>query len=160
MDRILILSLASIVAGVTMADEMVEVVDEITVMGVRDLGALRAELTRAEDEVYDLYNELNDDDDYDIICKREALIGSQIKKRICKARLYRDALSEATEDDDVGIVYFGPLVNEEKHRKILREKMRAVANQNPELIVALKKRYALEQKFNLEREKKFGSAGD
>lgn len=142
------------------ADETNEVVDEITVMGVRDLGALRAELVRAENEVFNLYNELNDDDDYDIICKRVASIGSQIKKRVCQARIYRDALSEATEDDEGGILYVGPLVDEQKHSKILREKMRDAANKNPQLIVALRNRLVLEQKFKLERDRKFGDDGD
>jgi len=142
------------------ADETDEVVDEITVMGVRDLGALRTELMRAEDEVYDLYNEINEDDDYDIVCKRVALIGSQIKRRVCQARIYRDALSEATEDDEGGILYVGSIVNEQKHGKILREKMRDAANKNPQLIVALKNRYALEQKFNQERDKKFSDDDD
>ncbi len=67
--------------SLAIADETSESIDEITVLGVRDLGALRAEITRAEDEVYDVYNDLNDNDDYDIICKLRAPIGSQIKQR-------------------------------------------------------------------------------
>jgi len=74
-NRIFFLGLVVFAASSVVADETDEVVDEITVMGVRDLGALRA-------------------------------------------------------------------------------------NQNPELIVALKKRLALEKKFELEREKRFGSDDD
>ena len=47
-----------------------EIIDEITVMGARELASLRAELIRADDAVYDLYNNLNDDDAYDVICKK------------------------------------------------------------------------------------------
>jgi hypothetical protein len=138
-------------------DEMVEAIDEITVMGARDLGALRAELVRAEDEVYDLYNDLNDDDDYDIICKKQARVGSQIKFRVCQTRLFREALSTATEDEDGFLSPEGQLVNEKKHNSILREKMRVVANENPELVVALRKRHALKQKLEEERHKKYGA---
>ena len=137
-------------------DETVEAIDEITVMGVRDLGVLRAEMVRAEDEVYELYNALNDDDDYDIICKKEARIGSQIKFRVCQARLFRDAQSEAAEEEEGFLNPTRPLVVEEKHNRILKEKMRIIANENPELIMALRKRYALEQKFEEERNRKFG----
>jgi hypothetical protein len=58
------LCIASLLSTAAAADDAAsdnEIVDEITVMGVRDLGDLRGELTRAETEVYDLYNELNDD---------------------------------------------------------------------------------------------------
>ncbi|MGI9270800.1 MAG: hypothetical protein ACR2QT_03430 [Woeseiaceae bacterium] len=161
------LCIAALAIGPASADETEgtsdvtnEVVDEITVMGVRDLGSLRTELMRAEDEVYNLYNELNDDDDYDIICQRVASIGSQIKKRVCQSRLYRDALSEATEDEDGGILFAGSLVNEKKHSQILREKMFDVASKNPQLVIALRKRHALQQKFDSERDKKFGNDDD
>jgi hypothetical protein len=133
-----------------------EAIDEITVMGVRDLGALRTELMRMEDEVYGLYNDLNEDDRFDIICKREAPIGSQIKKRTCLSRMFRDSVADATEFDEQGVLHIGTVINEKKHMRILMDNMRTVANKNPQLNVALKKRYALEQKLNQEREKKFG----
>jgi hypothetical protein len=157
MSRILFLGIVAFVTGAALADETNEIIDEVTVMGVRDLGALRTGLTRAEDEVYDLYNELNDDDDYDIVCKPEARIGSQIKRRVCLARAYRDALAEATEDDDAGLMIGNSLLDEKKHNKVLREKMADAANKNPQLMMALKNRYAIEQKFNQERQKRFGN---
>ena len=59
-----------------------ETIDEITVMGARSLAMMRAEVIEAEDVIYDLFNELNDDDGYDIICKKETQLGSQIPKRV------------------------------------------------------------------------------
>ncbi len=136
-------------------DETNTTIDEITVMGVRELGQLRAELVRAEDDVYATYNELNDDDDYDIICKLQAPIGSQIKRRVCQARLYRDALAAEVEDEDGSILFITPKLNAKKHNQILREKMRKVASENPQLVVALRKRLALQQRFDRERDKRF-----
>ncbi len=143
-------------ASLAVADETSETIDEITVLGIRDLGALRAEITRAEDEVYELYNDLNEDDDYDIICRKHAPIGSQIKQRVCLAKLYRDALAEATTDEDQAMIAFGHMPNSKKHNARLRDNMSKLANKNPELVEALRKRYDLQQKFDQERQKTFG----
>ena len=136
-------------------DETNTTIDEITVMGVRELGQLRAELVRAEDYVYTMYNELNDDDDYDIICKLQAPIGSQIKRRVCQARLYRDGLAAETVDDDNNTLIVAPKLSKKKHSQILRDKMRKVASENPQLVVALRKRLELQQRFDRERDKRF-----
>lgn len=129
--------------------------DEITVMGARSLGSLRAKVVQAEDAVFDLYNVLNDDDAYDIICKKEAPIGSQLPRRVCRSRVYRDAAAEAAEEMQIDGVLMRPAVNEARHSQILREKMRTLANENPELMAALRERLALKKKFEAERAKKF-----
>ena len=46
-------------------------------------------------------------------------------------------------------------VNSARHNAILREKMAALANQNPELLAALEKRLELKKKLERERAKKF-----
>ena len=132
-----------------------EIVDEVTVLGVRELADLRVEVVRAEDAVYSLFNDLNDDDRYDIICKRETRIGSQIPRRICQARMFRDAVAEAAEDVAEGELMGGAMVNSSKHNAILREKMAALASEHPELLAALKKRLEASEKFERERTKKF-----
>lgn len=135
-------------------------IDEITVMGARELGALRTELVRAENEVYALYNELNDDDDYDIICKMEAPIGSQIKRRVCHARLYRETMAELVDDEELPTIILGKIVDQEKHSRILIEKMRAIAKENPQLLDALRKRLEAERRLELERSRRFGNGNE
>jgi len=130
-------------------------IDEITVVGARSLGAMRAEITRAEDVAFGLFNDLNDDDAYDIICKKETRIGSQIPKRVCLARMYRDAVSEATEDEESGILLTVKITGSSKHQKILREKMRVLANEHPELLQALRQRSVLQKKCEAERAKRY-----
>lgn len=139
------------------AVELDKAIDEITVVGARDLALIRAEVMVAEDAVYSLFNDLNDDDGYDIICKMETRIGSQIPKRVCLARMYRESLAEATVDatDAAGLVV-GNMTRNAQQQKILQEKMRALAIEHPELLAALRERYALDQKFKAARDKKYG----
>lgn len=138
------------------ASELDTAIDEVTVFGAQRLGAMRAKVTLAEDQVYALFNDLNEDDGYDIICKRETRIGSQIPRRVCLARMYREALAEETADEDLGFVPAGTMTRSSKHQKILQEKMRALAKEHPELLEALRNRHALDQEFKQARDSKYG----
>lgn len=162
----LLMSLAQEPA-VTSADEpsgKVEgrTVDEITVYGEKSTPKLRDELIAAEDDVFALFNKLNKDNAYDIICKRETRIGSQIPKRVCLTRMYRDALAAKTEDEEGGIVdgddFTGTSVfvsggGSARQQRILMEKMRTLARENPELLKALRNRLAAQIALDAAREK-------
>ncbi len=139
-----------------------DMIDEITVMGSRSLSSLRRDLVEAEDNIYDIFNSLNDDDGYDIICKRETRIGSQIPYRVCKARMFREAaaksaqeFSDAAQGLSGGAAFGTPVLNEQRHNEILRDKMRALAAKNPQLIEALRKRIALQKAYESEQEQRF-----
>jgi hypothetical protein len=134
-----------------------DTIDEITVMGARSLALMRAEVAEAEQAVYDMFNELNDDDDYDIICKKETRIGSQIPRRVCLVRMYRERLAELTVDETQdSLLIVGTMTNSRKHQEILIEKMRALAKEHPELLDALRERYRLEAEFDAAREERYG----
>ncbi len=132
-----------------------DMIDEVTVMGSRSLRSLRREMIETEDNIYAIFNSLNHDDDYDIICRKETRIGSQILYRVCKARLYREKVAEAAEDYVDGNAHYGVKLNEQKHYEILREKMRVLAAENPQLVEALRERLALQKQYELEREQRF-----
>lgn len=132
-----------------------EVIDEITVISARDLLALRVEIDRAEDEIYQIFNELNEDDDYDMICKNEKPVGTRISRRVCRARLFREAMAEDARRAMDGDVMTGPMINTKKHNEILQEKLRSMVLENPELAEAVQKRYVLRQKYVKAREEKF-----
>ncbi len=118
-------------------------VNEATVAGTPSLEAMRAELERVEDVVYAIFNELNDDDAYDVICKNETKIGSQIPQRVCLARVFRDSVVEDSLDEDTGTISVSRKGSSSRHQKILAEKMRQLASENPELLEALKIRLLL-----------------
>lgn len=142
-------------------DEM-DMIDEITVLGEQSLGSIRHDIVRAEDHIYEIFNALNADDDYDTTCKREIRIGSQIPYHVCKSRMFRDAASESARDfaeaadgTSGGLAFGTPVMDEQRHSKILREKMRELAADNPQLVEALKIRLELQKAYNVERKKRF-----
>lgn len=67
--------------------------EEVLVRGTR-LWQLREAIVEAEDRLYARYNELNKNRDFDIHCRREAPIGTRLKKRICQVRFFEDAQAE------------------------------------------------------------------
>ena len=84
--RLMVLLLCSLPAGVSLAQEDAqegvpddEPIDEITVYGEKSLPKLKLEYEAAELDFYNLYNEINDDYRYDVICRDEVPTGSHIK---------------------------------------------------------------------------------
>ena len=69
--------------------------DEVIVSGKLDsLSQLRKALDRAEDRVYQRYNEVNRGTQYDIECTYEAPLGSRQKVKKCQPRYVSDAMAE------------------------------------------------------------------
>src|SRR5215471_17911758 len=62
--------------------------DEIIVLGHID--ELRRELVRAEDAVYQRFNEINSDDRFDIHCEMETIIHSHLQRRVCASNSWRE----------------------------------------------------------------------
>ena len=74
-------------------------VEEVIVSGRLDsLSQLRKALDRAENRVYERYNEINKGSDYDIECITEAPIGSRQKVKRCQPRYVSDAMHEDAFD--------------------------------------------------------------
>jgi hypothetical protein len=61
--------------------------DEIVVYG--NVGDLRRQLLRAQDEVFARFNEINGNDDFDIHCYSEAPTGSHLQQRRCVSNGWR-----------------------------------------------------------------------
>jgi hypothetical protein len=71
--------------------------EEIIVTLPESLSSLRREVYRAENKVFDVFNELNDDLEYDIKCKMENRHGTKMRVRVCKPNYYRFAMEEEGE---------------------------------------------------------------
>jgi hypothetical protein len=73
------------------ADEPIE---EITVVGEKTLLSLKFAAYQAEDDFFNLFNELNENDEFDVFCGREASTGSRIKRRRCWSPFEREVDDE------------------------------------------------------------------
>jgi hypothetical protein len=71
--------------------------DEIVVIG-KSPNQIRAEMERAEVAVYDRFNAVNSDDEFDIHCRREEPTGSRISRRVCEANFWHEAQANAARE--------------------------------------------------------------
>jgi hypothetical protein len=117
------------------------------------LSELRRELIAAENDIYRIFNELNLDDEYDIICREEARARSQFRHRVCKARLYWEAVEQSAEKfaEDEGNWSSG--LDDEYHSGVLRLKMRDLAAAHPDLRAALERHRDLQRAYDAARER-------
>ena len=122
-------------------------VEEVIVIGLRPITSIRHEIINTEDLIYTSFNELNDEDAYDIICTKEAPIGSQIRRRVCRSRFMVESETEAFLDFlDTG---YGE-VSLSRQRLVIKhqsEIMAELANENPDFLQLLKRRWALRRVY-------------
>lgn len=112
-------------------------VEEVIVTAPRSLRSLRAAIEDAEDIAFSMFNELNTDDDYDIVCYREEPTGSRISYRNCRARFVDRLLRESTEVSfSLGVSQPLPLQEIQRHMQVLSEKIEALAREHPGFLEA------------------------
>jgi hypothetical protein len=124
-------------------------VEELEVVG-RRLEKLRFEIENTRINVYDIFNRLNDDDQFDMHCYRRKTTGSLIKERICVPKFVEDTL-----DDSASQAFQNYTLNKDGNRVLgsstgdltsgyvrvknreMRDRMVEIANANPELQSAI-----------------------
>ena len=68
-----------------------EAPDEVIVRG-RRIGELRVEVEQARIRAYEIFNDLNSDDDFDVSCHEDSRSGTRMPRRVCRAR-FEDRIS-------------------------------------------------------------------
>ncbi len=129
--------------------------EEIIVRAPRTLGSMRVEILKAENNALALFNDLNDDDDYDIYCARETPTGSHIPQRVCRPRYLVRLESRAAQDFLRGDIYYMPVGEVRQHDSILLEKLETLAVEHPELLQAVRDYHQLKTAYEAEREERF-----
>ena len=115
-----------------------ETVDEITVYGEKSLPKLKLEYEAAELNFYNLYNDINDDYRYDVICREEAPTGSHIKQRVCWPRYELEAREQEGKSNFFrGYNDPGMAAEELFIKKKMRERIAKLAEEDPRLLKAL-----------------------
>ncbi len=155
--------LATVCAGALAAmeapavDSAGQAIEEITVTGQRTLFDLRLEVSEAEDAMYNLFNELNTENKYDIVCRNDTRVFSHIRQKVCLPVYAMNALMEEAQGMARGqagvpkeaiLAYEGPQLD---------EKFRAVMEQSPELFQAVARHYELNAKWRARRKTYFGA---
>jgi hypothetical protein len=107
--------------------------DEITVIGRQSLRSLWQEVERAQDDIYTLFNALNEEDRYDITCKREQLLGTLIRQRLCMPNHVRQGYSRSASLSVLDGIAYDPRPAMANDNRILAEKMAALIDANPQL---------------------------
>ena len=134
-----------------------EPIDDIVVVGHKSLADLRRQVYKAEENFYSVYNNLNDDKDYDVRCFYEKPTGTHIKNHVCRARFVTKAYSShaARNRNDLSRV-----ANQESNPVLIeksakyQEKMETLMAANPELQAAFVRYNTARTLFFAEREEK------
>ena len=154
-------------------------IEEIQVTGERTLLTMRNEIIREEENLYRIFNELNSHDRFDITCKEERRVFSNIPARNCLPRFFTDlrmdtnrfALSElrqAFSPDGVDPALFelglSRIENDRQLRELaagdyqaLSEEMLRIATENPDYLNILMKVADLKANYEAARKERFES---
>jgi hypothetical protein len=101
MKSVLLFAITFIACGFASADDAEDaagdIPEEITVYGKKTLLNLRFAAERAEAEFFDRFNELNEDDQYDVFCEKISNTRSRIKRKTCWSPFERELDEEATK---------------------------------------------------------------
>lgn len=80
------------------APDREEQLEEITVFGQRTLGAIRMQVQAARERVYDAFNALNSNDEFNIRCFNAPRTGTRIPERVCRPSYAEDATARAARE--------------------------------------------------------------
>lgn len=122
------------------ADELK--IEEIVITERTPVPQIREKLRLVELRLYEEFNRLNDDDDYDIMCREHRPVGSHFPRTLCKTNIYWDALEEMS-DDEASTWSPKPVPNEAHYERELGRRMLAAAVNNSAFKNILVERKAL-----------------
>jgi Na+-transporting methylmalonyl-CoA/oxaloacetate decarboxylase gamma subunit len=140
----------------TSEEESSESIEEIIVYGDKPLHTLRREVYTAEENFFDLFTSLNQDDDYDVRCYYEVPSFTHIRRHVCRANFVIDATSAEAASflgKGGGPALPAEMVIEGKKERF-REVIEALVAEHPELLQALSKYTNARQILESEKEQR------
>ena len=140
----------------TAPSETSEPIEEITVYGDKPVHALRREVYRAEENFFDVFSSINEDDDYDVRCFYEVPSFTHIRRHVCRAKFVIDATSRESAAflGQVGAMSQPATFEIERKKERLRELMETMIAEHPELLQALIEYTDRKQTLEAEKERK------
>ena len=141
-------------APVAGSDDELQELDEVEVTGTR-LWKMRQQLVELEDRFYALYNELNENDDFDVTCRMEAPLGTRLRKRNCKVAYVEDAEAEQGQAFVRGEFAPDPQLIALERQTEYRAAALKVINSDKRLRRLIEERMKLEERYESERKRRF-----
>lgn len=127
-----------------------EKIEEIKIIGQKEIFDLRHKVIKAEDHAYAIFNKLVDDKSFAVHCQFRAPTGTLIKRRVCLPDFYYDALRGEALSSLAAIGYFTNSAVVPSARnvftmrfKAFKNKVKEVAMKDPEMSDAMKKLFEL-----------------
>lgn len=151
-----------------------ELPEEVIITGNQPLKQLKRQIEQAQDQMFGLFNELNDDDRYDIKCREEKPLGTRISQRVCRPVFLSSSMEQngkaflqgvqnmsgiiAPDGQGAGVVSTMPPQAEIVYRyPILKEKMTALVEQNSAFADSVAKHHELLEEY---RKRTSSSSGE
>ena len=129
----------NITSGIPQASD--RPIEEIQVLGTRTLYSIRMEIVDEENKIFSMFNELNSDDRFDILCDNIAPTGSHIKQRVCEPRFVTDMRARMAQDYLRGIGMLNGSSDLEMETALEREELEKehlrIAVEHPEYLEML-----------------------
>ena len=144
-------------AAAPVSEDQRQEIEEITVTGQRTLMSPRLEASEAEDVMFGLYNELNTDEKYDIVCRADTRIFSHIREKSCRPEYAWTAMMDEAQNRARGEEQGVPvaIVLADQYPR-LNAKFQEMLQKSPELFSAFAKHYELKEQLRLRRKTYFG----
>ena len=136
------------------AEEPPETIEEVIVRGSKSLIELKHEMYRAEDVLFDFFNLLNTDDQFDVRCYDEVPTGSKIPQRVCRTNWFRDLHSAETQKLMRGEPFMYPVFRNKKMDERLNELMSKAIREQPKMLDTLARYSEAKQTLGSERKRR------
>ncbi len=145
----------SLVLGEPIEESLDEPIDEVVVVGEKSMRTLRHAVYRAEENFFETFSRLNDDDEFDVRCFFEAPTGTRIRRHVCRANFLVAATSSEAEiwrsDGPRTVAAGSSQALLERKKKELQQKVEAMVAANPQLATALADYTAAKTDYDEER---------
>ena len=141
-------------------NDMVEyTLPEIKVVGNNSMHSLEMDVIKSEELKFDIFNNLNSTDDFDITCEWRAPLGTRIKQWSCDVGYMR----KAREEEASNMILNGFQMRTRNQLAVqyayktraLNREMNALAVEHPELAIAMVNAHELQQLYKEERRKRY-----
>ena len=138
-----------------------EPLEEITVIGEQSLRSMFAAVVDAQENAFELFNSLNDDENYRIECRRERPekdafnpMANTWRVRVCRTRFMSRASARETEDFLRGFGDGESSLEIQRHLESFNQKLNELAASSPELDRAIVEWRSLRAEYDQERAKR------